>query len=185
MTMKLSRPSAFLLILALASTAILAPVYAQAEPPAGNAPATAEVSGQIVNINNPSKPVGELDVMLHLLDQDLNELNMLHGQSTKDGAFQFEKVPVAPNEQFAAMTTYNGASYTSDLVPLLNGQTAAQVELPVYESTPDLTKVEIERAQYIFNPAPDGLEVKELFFTFPTWATALSKKASPSPANRR
>ena len=162
--MKFPRLASLLLILALALTAVPMPVFAQAEPPAGNAMATGMVTGRIINQNDPSKPAGELDVMLHVLDKDLNQLTMLHSQSTEDGAFAFQNVPVAPGEQFAAMATYEDARYTSQLVPVEDGQAIAQIELPVYESTTDLSKVEIERAQYIFNPAPDGLELKEILY---------------------
>ena len=58
-----------------------------------------------------------LDVMLHVLDRDYVDKDMVHGQSQPDGSFVFADVPSDANTQFAVMATYDGVAYFSNTAP--------------------------------------------------------------------
>ena len=89
-------------VLLIGSAAITRPAFAQTQtPPVGP---TGAVSGTIIDQNTASAVGTELDIMLHLLDQDFTEKDMLHGRSQSDGTFLFNDVllvrlaPLSPME---------------------------------------------------------------------------------------
>ncbi len=137
------------------------PALAQGEtPPAGP---TGKVGGTIINQNTGKIVAEELDVMLHILDQDFADAGMLHGKSQSDGAFLFNDVPFDANWQYSVMAIYYGATYFSD--PASVDMTSMQVtlEVPVYESTSDLADVQVDQMHVLFNFAEDGLETREIY----------------------
>ncbi|MHB0965686.1 MAG: hypothetical protein ACYC36_04450 [Bellilinea sp.] len=158
------------LMLGLAFAFQPARVQAQAETPGANNPTQTPVplpqgsiTGKIINQNNPAREVGELEVMLHILDQDQNELGMLHGQSTTDGNFTITEVPFQVGLGYTAAVVFEETTYYSPMLWAEAEITEANVEVPVYESTPDLAAVRVEQMHVLFDFAQDGMEVKELF----------------------
>src|SRR3972149_10883594 len=108
----MKRIAFYLLICLLAVSALITrPVLAQTETP-HTGPA-GKVMGTIINQNTGTAVAEELDVMLHILDQDYAEAGMLHGQSQADGAFLFTDVPFDANSQYAVMAIYEGVTYIS------------------------------------------------------------------------
>lgn len=145
-------------------------VQAKTETPGANNPTQTPVplpkgsiTGKIINQNDPAKEVGELEVMLHILDQDQNELGMLHGQSTADGNFTITEVPFQVGLGYTAAVVFEETTYYSPMIWAEEGITEANMEVPVYETTPDLAAVRIEQMHVLFDFAQDGMEVKELF----------------------
>ena len=137
------------------------PVLAQTEtPPAGP---LGEVRGTVINSNTGKVVTESLEVMLHVLDLDLVDKDMKHGKSQPDGTFVFPDVSFDANLQFAVMATFNGVTYFSETI--LADMTAMQVsiDVPVYETTKDLTNVQIDQMHVLFEFSPDGLETKELY----------------------
>lgn len=146
------------------------PVAAQSTTPGTDEPTpmatavpTGVVTGKITNMNNPEAPVGELEVMLHILDQDQNELGMLHGQSAADGSFTIKDVPMTAGIGYAAAVVFNETTYYSSITWAESEATSIDLNVPVFETTPDLTDVRIEQMHVLFKFAQDGIEVKELF----------------------
>ena len=145
-------------------------VQAQNETPGANIPTQTpaplpqgNITGKIINQNDSSKDVGELEVMLHILDQNQNELGMLHGQSTADGNFTITEVPFQVGLGYTAAVVFEETTYYSPMIWAEEGITEANLEVPVYETTPDLAAVRIEQMHVLFDFAQDGMEVKELF----------------------
>ena len=145
-------------------------VQAQNETPGANIPTQTpaplpqgSITGKIINQNDSSKDVGELEVMLHILDQDQNELGMLHGQSTADGNFTITEVPFQVGLGYTAAVVFEETTYYSPMIWAEEGITEANLEVPVYETTPDLAAVRIEQMHVLFDFAQDGMELKELF----------------------
>lgn len=136
------------------------PVFAQTEtPPAGS---TGKVTGTIINQNTGAMVKGVLEVMLHILQNDAGA-GMLHGQSQADGSFFFSDVPFDANSQYAVMAIYDGVTYFSDTVPSDMTSLQAVIDVPVYESTSDLSDVLVNQMHVLFNYAEDGLETKEIY----------------------
>ena len=137
------------------------PALAQdGNPPAGP---SGQVRGTVVNRNSGEVVTESLDVMLHILDQDMVDKGMEHGQSQPDGTFVFPDVPFDANTQFAVMATYDGVSYFSETIPADMTSMQVSIDMPVYETTQDLAAVQIDQMHVLFEFSPDGLETKELY----------------------
>jgi hypothetical protein len=101
--------------------------------------------------------------MLHIMNMDYVDLDMLHGQSQPDGSFLFADVPFAVDRQFSVMTTFNGVTYFSDTVPADMKSLKLAIDVPVYETTKDLATIQVDQMHVLFNASPDGLETDELY----------------------
>ncbi len=158
----------FMIFLMLGPVFVIQParVQAQTETPPTQTPVPlpqGSITGKIINQNDPAKEVGELEVMLHILDQNQNELGMLHGQSTADGNFTITEVPFQVGLGYTVAVVFEETTYYSPMLWAEDGITEGNVEVPVYESTQDLAAVRIEQMHVLFDFAQDGMEVKELF----------------------
>ena len=137
------------------------PALAQDDnPPAGP---SGQVRGTVINRNSGEVVTESLEVMLHILDQDMVDKGMEHGQSQSDGTFVFPDVPFDANTQFAVMATYDGVSYFSETIPADMTSMQVSIDMPVYETTQDLAAVQIDQMHVLFEFSPDGLETKELY----------------------
>ena len=137
------------------------PVLAQDNnPPAGP---VGEVRGTVINRNNGKVVTESLEVMLHILDQDFVDKGMEHGQSQPDGTFVFANIPFDENTQFAVMAIYDEVTYFSDTIPADMKSMQVSIDMPVYETTTDLSAVQIDQMHVLFEFSADGLETKELY----------------------
>lgn len=149
------------LALFILSAFAIRPVLAQSEtPPAGP---VGEVHGTIINRNSGKVVAESLDVMLHVLDQNLNDLDMKHAQSQPDGTFVFTNILFESNLQFTVMAIFDGATYSSNPAPADMNSMQVALDVPVYDSTTDLTNVQIDQMHVLFDFAEDGLETKEIY----------------------
>lgn len=137
------------------------PARAQSEtPPPGP---VGEVRGTIVNRNSGKVVAESLEVMLHVLDQDFVDLDMKHAQSQPDGSFIFADIPFDANLQFTVMAIYDDVTYSSNPTPVDMKSLQVVADVPVYDSTTDLTNVQIDQLHILFDFAEDGLETKEIY----------------------
>ncbi|HLO14540.1 MAG TPA: hypothetical protein VK206_06915 [Anaerolineales bacterium] len=152
----------YLLILFFAfSRYTVQPALAQVQtPPAGP---VGEVRGTVINTNTGKVVTESLEVMLHVLDLDLVDKDMKHGQSQADGTFVFSGVPFDANTRFAVMATFDGVTYYSNTLPADMTSMQVSIDVPVYETTTDLASVQIDQMHVLFDFSPDGLETKELY----------------------
>jgi hypothetical protein len=148
------------LLFALASL-VTQPVQAQAQPPLAGP--LGAVRGTVINRNTGQLVKESLEVMLHILDQDLIDKGMEHAQSQPNGTFVFPDIPFEENTQFAVMTTYDGVTYSSETVAADLTTLEVSTEMPVYETTTDLATIQIAQMHILFETSPDGLETKELY----------------------
>lgn len=155
--------SIIVFVLIALSTYGVRPAAAQTEVPPTPAGPMGQVTGTLQNRNTGKRVSESLEVMLHVLDKDFVDQNMLHAQSSMDGTFLFEDVPFAEGLQFAVMAVYEGATYASETVPADMGSLKVAVEVPVYESTPDLSALQVDQMHVLFDLAEDGLETKEIY----------------------
>jgi len=137
------------------------PALAQSEiPPAGP---VGEIRGTVMNRNTGKVVAESLEVMLHVLDQDFADLDMKHSQSGRDGTFAFADIPFDTSLQFVVMTVYDDVAYSSDPAPVNMESMQVIIDVPVYESTSDLTNVQIDQMHVLFDFAEDGLETNEIY----------------------
>ncbi len=141
-------------------------IPAQAQEQASSTPQAAQggvVTGTIINRSEGGAEIPQsIDVMLHIVDESYVEQGMLHEKSLPDGSFKFVNVPLDTGLLYAAMGVYEGVSYYSDAFPI-EGETLLNIDLPIYETTNELTLAEVEQSHVLFNFAQDGLEVKQIF----------------------
>ena len=148
-------------VLLIGSAAITRPAFAQTQtPPVGP---TGAVSGTIIDQNTASAVGTELDIMLHLMDQDFINKDMLHGRSQSDGTFLFNDVPFDSKSQFAVMATYDGVTYFSNTAPADMSSRRVTLDVPVYETTSDPKAVQVDQMHILFGFAEDGLETREIY----------------------
>ena len=151
----------FVLILLLANS--VRSVHAQAETPPTPAGPLGEIRGTVINQNSGLVVDESLEVMLHIMNLDYIDTDMLHGQSHPDGTFMFADVPFDASLQFAVMATFDGVTYFSDATPADMQSLQVALDVPVYETTQDLANVQVDQMHVLFDVSPDGLETKELF----------------------
>lgn len=154
-----------LLFLAIAvfslSAYSVSPALAQSPtPPAGP---LGEVRGTVINQNTGKVVAQTMEVMLHILDLDYADKDMLHGQSQPNGSFVFTDVPFDPSLQFAVMATFDGVTYYSPVLPADMSALKVALDVPVYETTKDLATVQVDQMHVLFDFTADGLETKELY----------------------
>lgn len=142
-----------------------APVYAQTEmpPAAPEAAWTGEVTGTIVNRSPGAELPDKVDVMLHAWDQKQGEKFMLHGEITPAGEFRFEEVSFEPGLIYAVMADYEDAMYYSEPYQVQEGEESFALEVPIYESTDDLSQVKVDQMHVLFYFAQGGLAVSEVY----------------------
>lgn len=160
--MSIKRITLFLLAITYLSIYV-APVNAQTETPQAES-FTGEVSGRLVN-KSPDGGIPEnVDLMLHIWDQNYNGLGMLHGQSSPDGSFVFPDVEFDPALIYAVMANYDGATYFSETKAPAQGDSSLEFEVPIYDTSPQLSQVSIDQAHVLFSFGQSSLEVLEVYF---------------------
>lgn len=156
---------AFAIVILTALLLATAPVFAQTETPPQSETLTwsGAINGLVVNRTPGGQAPGELDLMLHAWDENLNERLMLDARSAPNGAFQFSEVTFDPALLYAVMLTYEDVVYYSPPARVEAGQTALDLQVPVYETTADTTAVVVDRMHVFFDAAPGGLLVGEIY----------------------
>src|SRR5512143_3439213 len=161
------RKIAVLFIAAFAAAGISRPFPARAQtitPPAPTPAAPAgEVSGRIIDQNAGASVTGVQEVMLHIWDANNTAINMLHANSAADGSFLFTGVDLQQQYVYGVMAVFDGVTYLSQVIPPNDGSDQLQLDVPVYETTRDLSTVQIDQMHVLFNFAPDGLELTEIY----------------------
>jgi hypothetical protein len=153
----------FLLALFLLLATSVREVQAQTETPPTPAGPLGEIRGTVINRNDGQVVAESLEVMLHVLDLNYADKNMVHGQSQPDGTFIFADFPFDASLQFAVMATFDGVTYYSDVTPTDMQSLKVALDAPVFETTQDLTNVLVDQMHVLFDVSPDGLETKELY----------------------
>jgi hypothetical protein len=144
---------------------LAAPVRAQTGTPpvAAEAAWTGEVTGTIANRSPGGEVPDKVDIMLHAWDQKQGEKFMLHGEITPEGEFRFEEVSFEPGLIYAVMADYEDAMYYSEPYQVNEGEESFDLEVPIYESSDDLTQVKVEQMHVLFYFAQGGLAVSEVY----------------------
>lgn len=129
---------------------------------AASAP-TGEVSGRIINQNTSTAVTESQEVMLHIWDQQNAEINMLHAQAAPNGTFLFTGVDLRSQYVYGTMAVFDGVTYVSQIVPPKEGSNQLVLDVPVYETTPDASAVQVDQMHVLFDFATDGLQTTEIY----------------------
>ncbi len=137
-------------------------VKAQTDTPSDDV-VMGEVTGILVN-KSPDGVVPEnIELMLHVWDQNSTEQGMYHGQSLPDGSFVFSDIGLNPALIYSVMASHDGAAYFSEAKAPVPEATSLEFELAIYETASHLSQVVIEQAHVLFYFDQGVLEVLEIY----------------------
>ena len=159
----MKRAYLLLLVMLLLAAASTQAAHAQADTPPTPTGPLGEIRGSVINRNSGETVAESLEVMLHILDLNYTDVNMVHGQSQADGTFVFADIPFDANLQYAVMVTFDEVTYNSDVIPANMQTLQVELDVPVFETTKDLSNVQVDQMHVLFDVSPDGLETKELY----------------------
>jgi hypothetical protein len=124
---------------------LIALVVALALEVAGTSPVNAQepvtVRGRVVNGTEAATVAPGLPVFLHVFGQGASEVSSMQTATDNTGGFRFDKVSTTEGAGYAVTINYAGMRYSTLLGP---DDLDAPVELRVYESTQDLSVVQVE-----------------------------------------
>jgi hypothetical protein len=122
-----------------------------------------EVTGKVANQTPGGVVPNKLNLMLHGYGPDQQEVLMLDGTSSPDGSFRFKDVTFDPAVTYGVMTSYKEITYFSEPGKVKPGETKLDINLPLYETTADLSKVEAEQAHLLFSFDQGKLTVMQVY----------------------
>lgn len=125
---------------------------------------TGPITGQIVNGTEGAETPGNLEIMLHVLDAEFNNQDMIHGKTDGDGRFVFDDISFEPGFLYSVMASYQDATYYSIPMGLPEGETGLDLEVPVFEATTEKTDaVQMNGMHLFFESGQGGLQVSEVY----------------------
>jgi mono/diheme cytochrome c family protein len=109
-----------------------------------------------------SVPEG-LEVQIVAFDGDVQTVDQLVAIDD-DGIAELGDLDIVPGRIFGAITEYQGVQYFSSAGHMLEEDPSLDLDLTIFETTPDIEPVLVDRLHVIFDFAVDGIvEVSELW----------------------
>lgn len=144
-----------------------APAEAPTEAPAEAAPETITVTGTVHYGGEGELPSG-LRAELRGYDPDASgNFALTYAEAVDvnpDGTFTIENVPNVAHRGFIVVVNYQDVEYTSEPQFLMQGQALQPFDVVVYETTTDVSQLNIQRAHiFVEQAAPDLLQVVEVY----------------------
>ena len=99
------------------------------------------VTGQVVNETQGGSIGSELEILLHMLDQESGQFVTLETMTDERGEFQFENILFFKNGTYFVTADYHGIRYNTTIDP---SSLRNKVRLSVYETTRDISTVRVE-----------------------------------------
>lgn len=102
---------------------------------------SATVAGRIINGTEGASPPADIQVSLHTFSAGLQGVQTLETVTGASGAFRFDDVPVSTGGGYALAADYQGKTYSLLIGP---DELSREVSLTVYESTRDVSVIEVD-----------------------------------------
>jgi len=120
------------------------------------------VQGQVLNGTSGGINPAGMEVVLHAFDEN----QRVFSQTTttgQDGRYRFDQVEVSPGRIFVVTGEHMGVVYTSEPAHIPEDE-SFELPLIVFDTTPDLNQIRIDRLHVIISEQTDGtLDVLELW----------------------
>jgi len=113
------------------------------------------IRGQVTNGTEGGPVPADLEVTLHGLegaDEVLSETTTVES----DGRFAFEGLEVISGRLFNVTVDYHGVSYESEMAHLVEGSSALELPLTIYETTADPAGLHVAQLHLILSSPLDG-----------------------------
>ena len=112
------------------------------KPDSGSAQEKVSIKGRVVNGTSGADAPGALGVLLLATDQDGRVAATGQGVTDDTGVFEFDELPLLDAGQYVFSVDYAGILYGEVLLP---GELSGGVEIEVFETTQDVTVVQVSR----------------------------------------
>lgn len=114
------------------------------------------VTVKITNATPNGKDAAGDDVSLQVFQQN-QEVGVFESKVGSDGKAVFTNVPVMPGFVARASTKHSNMMFSSRVLELIPGQADFEMEIEVYETTTDNSKLEIGSHQYVMKKMTDKM----------------------------
>ncbi len=121
----------------------------------------ANISGRLINKTPNGKSVEGVEVTLKAYRND-QEAGKTETTTDRTGGFQFQNLSSKPGETYAVTVRYQGAEYNTERIILENSAATRTLEVPVYDSTTDVSQISVKVHHVVFAVADGSLRAEEL-----------------------
>jgi len=122
---------------------------------------TGSIAGTITN-GTTDMPYDEtITAELYVLDEDFQEVST-QTTDTSDGVFRFDDVILRPDRRYVVTATYDGTTFTSDLINGTTDDPTLELPVTIYEFTDDPDVIEIDLLVLRISPYGDGLLFEQM-----------------------
>lgn len=121
----------------------------------------AGISGRLVNKTPKGKGVDGVEVTLTAYRND-QEAGKSTTTTDRAGRFQFQNLSSKPGETYTVTVRYQDAEYNSERIILESASATKSLEIPVYDSTTDASRISVKVHHVVFAVADGGLRAEEL-----------------------
>lgn len=121
---------------------------------------TGRVFGQVTNETESGGDVAGLEVVLTRFEQ-MDAVETFTTQVEDDGSYEFDDLPVQPNEAFLAQVVYEDIEFTSGMI-LLSQEPEAERDIAVFEQTDDPSVLNIVSRGIVIAEANEEIGVVEI-----------------------
>lgn len=147
-----------LILLALLAALLLAAVPALAADPGDGT-----IQGAVANGTTGVLPAEPLTVTLNAyLNGDAG--NTLTTRTAGDGSFSFTGLDTGTGYTYEVDVLYNGVTFPSDTLSFAEGQTSLTTTVSIYESTDDITVINVVMSHVVVYTDGAGLTVREVYY---------------------
>ena len=122
-----------------------------------------QVSGKVVNQTTGKTVTEPVEVMLHAWDPDNQERMMVHAKTEPNGTFRFEGIGFHPDFSYSVMSTYLGATYSSETANVQQGENSFSLDAQVYDTTNDVSNLSVDQLHVLFYIEQGQLGVTQFY----------------------
>lgn len=121
----------------------------------------ASINGRLFNKTPKGKGVEGVEVTLTAYRNE-QEAGKTTTTTDRSGRFAFQNLSSKPGETYTVTVRYQNAEYNSERVILQNAAAIRNLEIPVYDSTPEPSQISVKVHHVVFAMSGDGVRAEEL-----------------------
>ncbi len=120
-------------------------------------------TGQVINVTS-GAPQGDVQVLLHMLQGESEELFTLATFADEEGRYTFDRLPVDPAFRYIVEVIYEGIGYLGEATTILSAEApTSTVDVKVYATTGDDDALYIDQMQLLLTFTPKMVSVMHAY----------------------